>query len=130
MPEDFAPLQRKHLKNLQLKDRVLVWGNVIRVFETEKVSSFLIDDFTDTCNVTGFSEQKALFKGISKGDRIQVCGEVRHDRNGELYILPEIVIKIDCSTELLRRLENIEFLKNSKKSIGESQELKIEKNVL
>jgi len=117
-------LKRKHLKNLQEKEQVLVWGIVARKFEGEKVSSITIDDFTQTANITAFKEQKKMLEKIEVGDRVQVVGEVRLDRNEELYILPEILIKIDCQTELLRRLDNLKGIQKKE------SELKIEKNVL
>jgi len=99
---------------VQAGERVLVWGNVRRAFESEKVKSILIDDFTSTLNVTAFAEQRHWLEKALEGDRLQVVGEAKADKRGELYILPEIVIKIDCSKELLRRLENLEFFKENK----------------
>lgn len=127
MPE-FEAFERKHLKFLQEKEQVLVWGNVARKFESEKVSSITIDDFTETINVTAFQEQRHLLEKVHEGDRVQVIGETRLDRNGELYILPELVIKIDCWSELLKRLENIKALRE--KQAGKTQGLKVEKNIL
>jgi RPA family protein len=126
MPE-FEAFERKHLKFLQEKEQVLVWGNVARKFESEKVSSITIDDFTETINVTAFKEQRHLLEKVNKGDRVQVIGETRLDRNEELYILPELVIKIDCWNELLKRLENLKFLKEEK---NPEKELKIEKRII
>lgn len=106
----------------------MVWGNVARKFESEKVSSITIDDFTETINVTAFKEQRHLLEKVNEGNRVQVIGETRLDRNDELYILPESVIKIDCWSELLKRLENIKALRE--KQAGKTQALKVEKNIL
>ncbi|MDP2947491.1 MAG: hypothetical protein Q8N88_05240, partial [Nanoarchaeota archaeon] len=64
-----------------------------------------------------FGEDIAVLKEILQGDTLQVIGNVR-EWNGELYIIPEIVKKVDPRWLLVRKLE----IQNSRKDIPVSKD--------
>ncbi len=86
--------------------RVRILGTVVSVFESDdgQFNSITIDDGTDTIRVKTFKGMK-LLKELQPGDIIDVIGRVR-EYNGEIYLIPEIVHKIDDPNfETLRLLE-------------------------
>lgn len=99
---------------------VHIWGNILKKYESKEknFSSVLLDDFTATLNASAF--ERGFFKKFSEGDRIEVIGKPKENRNNEIYIHAEIAKKIDSYTELMRRLENVKGIKK--------EELKIEKH--
>lgn len=119
--------------------RVMVWGNVVRVFENERqdkpIKVIELDDFTACLSCTAFDDQVKLFKGLKEGDVVEVMGKVRQGQQGN-YLLPEMVRKISPQEEMQRRLENLLSLKKLEKAKVEESEglaersLEIEKNVL
>ena len=119
--------------------RVLVWGNVVRVYESEQSEKSFklleLDDFTECLACMAFEEQKKLLKGIETGDVVEVMGKVRQGKDG-IYLLVEWVRRLSPKEELLRRLENLRSLKKLGKAKVEEREslaersLEIEKNVL
>ncbi len=98
--------------------RVRVLGTAVSVFESEdaQFNSITIDDGTDTIRVKTFKGMK-LLKSFNNGDLLDVIGKVR-EYNGEIYIIPEIVHKVDdFNFETLRMLEIIENENEWKKKI-------------
>jgi RPA family protein len=85
--------------------RARVLGTVVGKFvsEDENFASLTLDDGTDTIRAKTFKTAKPL-DTVNEGDLVDVIGKVR-EWNGEIYIIPEIVHKVDPNTELLRRLE-------------------------
>jgi len=74
------------------------------VAEDENFASITLDDTTDTIRAKVFKTAKPL-DTVELGNLVDVIGKVR-EWNGEIYIIPEIVHKIeDPNLELLRRLE-------------------------
>jgi RPA family protein len=86
--------------------RVRVLATVIDKFVSESgdYAALTLDDTTDTirCKIFGDLE---IIENIEKGDLVDVIGKVR-EYNEEIYIQPEIIVKItDPNLEVLRKLE-------------------------
>ena len=86
--------------------RARVLGTVVGKFvaEDENFASITVDDGSDTIRAKTFKTVKPLDTSVI-GDVVDVIGKVR-EWNGEVYIIPEIVAKVENpNLELLRRLE-------------------------
>ena len=86
--------------------RARIMGTIVSAFasEDENFASITIDDSTETIRAKTFKTTKPL-DGHAVGNVVDVIGKVR-EYLGEIYIIPEIVIKVeDPNLELLRRLE-------------------------
>jgi RPA family protein len=86
--------------------RARILGTVVNVFTSEdgNFGSATIDDSTDTIRLKVFKTLKPI-DGLKVGDLVDIIGRVR-EYNEELYIMPEVVRKIDDpNIELLRRLQ-------------------------
>lgn len=86
--------------------RVRVLATIIDKFVSESgdYATLTLDDTTDTirCKIFGNLE---IIENIEKGDLVDVIGKIR-EYNGEIYIQPEIIVKIkDPNFEVLRKLE-------------------------
>jgi RPA family protein len=74
------------------------------VSEDQNFGSITLDDSTDTIRVKTFKTIEPI-KHVEIGDMVDVIGKVK-EWNGEIYIVPEIIRKIeDPNLELLRKLE-------------------------
>jgi len=88
--------------------RARILGTVVTKFVSDdsNFSSLTIDDTTDTIRIKTFKTVKPVMN-IEIGDLVDVIGKVR-EFNGEIYIIPEIVKKVDDpNIETLRKLEII-----------------------
>lgn len=86
--------------------RARVMATVVSKFvsEDKNFASVTIDDGTETMRAKSFGTTK-FFDNVNLGDSVDVIGKIRY-YNDEIYIAPEIVIKItDPNFESLRRLE-------------------------
>lgn len=86
--------------------RVRVMGTVVDSFKSEisDYTNFTLDDGTGTIRVKTWKSKSAI-NNIKVGDIIDVIGLVRFHR-GEVYLVPELVIKVeDPNWELVRELE-------------------------
>lgn len=86
--------------------RARVLATVVSKFvsEDKNFASVTLDDGTETMRAKSFGTTK-FFDNVNLGDSTDVIGKVRM-YNDEIYIAPEIVIKItDPNFESLRRLE-------------------------
>jgi len=86
--------------------RVRVMGTIVSKFVAEdgNFASITVDDATDTIRAKTFKTVKPL-DNAELGDIVDVIGKVR-EYNEEIYMIPEIVLKItDPNTELLRKAE-------------------------
>ncbi len=86
--------------------RARVMATVVNKFvsEDKNFASATIDDGTETMRAKSFGSTK-FFDSVNLGDSVDVIGKVR-EYNDEIYMAPEIVIKIiDPNFESLRRLE-------------------------
>jgi RPA family protein len=104
--------------------RVRIIGTIVARFDAEdgKYSTITIDDGSDTIRAKAFKEV-AVFSKVKVGDLVDLIAKAR-EYNGELYLIPEVVRKVDDPNyELLRRLE----LLRKEKGLAKTKEL-IEKH--
>ncbi len=104
--------------------RVNILANCIDKFVQEgekKYASVTIDDASGQIRLKVFGDDVEIVKDILQGDTLQIIGNVR-EWNDELYIIPEIVKKVDPRWLLVRKLE----IQESRKDIPaeSSNELK------
>ncbi len=95
--------------------RVNVLANVVDKFLNDgekKYASVTVDDASGQIRLKAFGEDVAVLSSCTQGDTLQIIGNVR-EWNSELYILPEIVKKVDPKWLLVRKLE----IQNSRKDI-------------
>jgi RPA family protein len=97
--------------------RVRILATIVGKFvsKDKKFGSLTLDDGTDTVRIKFFKELEPM-ENLKIGDLIDVIGKIR-EYKGEIYIMPEIVRKVeDPNFELLRKLEIIYKLKGLKKT--------------
>jgi RPA family protein len=70
----------------------------------KKYASITIDDASGQIRLKAFGDDILRLKDIVQGDTLQIIGNVR-EWNAELYVLPEIVKKVDPRWLLVRKLE-------------------------
>lgn len=76
----------------------------------KKYTSFTLDDATDTIRLKAWREDVDALADYKIGDVVDVIGKIRQQEDGELFIIPENVIKVeDVNVELLRQLEILEL---------------------
>ena len=87
--------------------RVNVVGTVVSKFiaEDKKYGNLTIDDGTDTIRLRQF-DNLDLIENFEIGDIIRVIGRIRKYED-EIYIVPEIIKKIDEKFEIMQKLEAI-----------------------
>ncbi|MBU3923334.1 MAG: OB-fold nucleic acid binding domain-containing protein [Nanoarchaeota archaeon] len=87
--------------------RINILANCVDKFiqEGEKqFASLTIDDASGQLKLKAFGEDIEPLKAIVQGDTLQVIGNMR-EWNGELYMIPEVVKKVDARWLLVRKLE-------------------------
>lgn len=104
--------------------RINILANCVDKFFQEgekKYASLTIDDASGQIRLKVFGEDIEILRNISQGDTLQVIGNVR-EWNGEVYLIPEIVKKVDPQWLLVRKLE----IQNSRKelAVGPSSAIK------
>lgn len=113
---------------LELGDKKVVRINVLAncvdkyVQEGEKqFASLTVDDASGQIKLKAFGEDIGPLKEILQGDTLQIIGNVR-EWNGELYMIPEVIKKVDPRWLLVRKLE----IQNARKDMpaDESSPLK------
>lgn len=104
---------------LELSDKKIVrinlLANCIDKFVNEgekKFGSLTVDDASGQIRIKVFGDDLVMFSNISQGDTLQIIGNVR-EWNDELYILPEVLKKVDPRWLLVRKLEIQKMKKNS-----------------
>jgi len=104
---------------LELGDKKIVRINILAncvdkyVQEGEKqFASLTVDDASGQLKLKVFGEDVEMFKEIMQGDTLQIIGNMR-EWNGELYMIPEVVKKVDPRWLLVRKLE----IQNARKDI-------------
>ena len=76
----------------------------------KKYTSFTLDDATDTIRLKAWREDIEALADYEVGDIVDVIGKIRQQEDGELFVIPENVIKVeDVNVELLRQLEILEL---------------------
>jgi len=96
---------------LELGDKKVVRINVLAncvdkyIQEGERqFASLTVDDASGQIKLKAFGEDIGPLKDSLQGDTLQVIGNVR-EWNGELYIIPEVIKKVDPRWLLVRKLE-------------------------
>ena len=87
--------------------RVNILANCIDKFvqdEEKKFATLTVDDASGQLKLKAFGDDIEPLKNIVQGDTLQIIGNVR-EWNGELYVLPEVVKKVDARWLLVRKLE-------------------------
>jgi hypothetical protein len=88
--------------------RVNIICNVVDKYSNPEKSynTLTIDDGTDQIRIKAFSDASILLNGLEIGDTIKVIGWIR-SYNDELYIAPEIAVRVDSKWAYVRKLELI-----------------------
>jgi hypothetical protein len=69
-----------------------------------------LDDTTETIRLKAWREESEELAEYQIGDIIDIVGKVRQQEDGEIFIVPEDIFKIeDINIELLRELEILEL---------------------
>lgn len=87
--------------------RVNVIANCVDKFVQEgekKYATLTVDDASGQFKLKAFGDDVGMFRDIVQGDTLQIIGNVR-EWNGELYVIAEVVKKIDSRWLLVRKLE-------------------------
>jgi RPA family protein len=87
--------------------RINVLANCVDKFVQDgekKYATITIDDASGQLKLKAFGDDIAAFENVMQGDTLQIIGNVR-EWNGELYVIPEIVKKVDPRWLLVRKLE-------------------------
>jgi RecG-like helicase len=95
--------------------RVNIIANVVDKYVSEgdkKYAALTLDDASGQIKLKSFGDEIAILKDKTQGDTVQVIGTTR-DYNNEIYILPEIVKKVDPQWLLVRKLE----IQNARKDL-------------
>jgi hypothetical protein len=95
--------------------RINVLANCVDKFVQDgekKYASLTIDDASGQIRLKAFGEDIEILKEIMQGDTLQIIGNVR-EWNGELYMIPEVVKKVDPRWLLVRKLE----IQNARKDL-------------
>lgn len=93
--------------------RVNILANCVDKYVQEgerKYASLTVDDASGQIRLKAFGDDVEILKNITQGDTLQIIGNIR-EYNSELYILPEVVKKVDPRWLLVRKLE----IQNSRK---------------
>jgi len=107
----FLELGEKHVV------RVNILANCVDRFFQEgekKYASLTVDDASGQIRLKTFGDDIETFRNIVQGDTLQIIGNVR-EWNGELYVIAEVVKKVDPRWLLVRKLE----IQNSRKDMPE-----------
>jgi len=104
---------------LELGDKKVVRINVLAncvdkyVQEGEKqFASLTVDDASGQIKLKAFGEDIGPLKEVLQGDTLQIIGNVR-EWNGELYMIPEVIKRVDPRWLLVRKLE----IQNARKNM-------------
>jgi len=103
--------------------RINILGLIVDKFTSpdERYATMTLDDSTDTIRCKAFVNIK-IFDGLGEGDLVDIFGKIR-EYNGEIYIIPEIVKKVDPNFETLRLLELEKILKEQRERIKKIKEI-------
>ncbi|MDP7282447.1 MAG: OB-fold nucleic acid binding domain-containing protein [Candidatus Undinarchaeales archaeon] len=107
----FEPNENGYGGSIALKDgskisKVRVLGTVVDKFvsDTKSFASATIDDSSETINVKLFKDRVSEIEKLELGDIIDVLGDI-NEYQGEVYVLPRALNKVDINWEMLRRIE-------------------------
>jgi len=125
-------IARERFKFLELNSkqiqRVNIVANVIDKFISEgekRFATLTVDDASGQIRLKVFGEDTVKFNELNQGDTIIIIGLLRSYKE-ELYLLPEIIKKVDPRYLLVRKLEleNSQPVKQTPESKAQSQGLK------
>jgi len=115
---------------LELGDRKVVRVNLLAncvdkfVQEGEKkFATLTVDDASGQLKLKAFGDDVEGLKSIVQGDTLQIIGNMR-EWNGEMYVIPEVVKKVDSRWLLVRKLEIQKRREDIPAEEGGSNELK------
>jgi RPA family protein len=94
--------------------RVRLLGTIMQRYDNpeKKYTSLTLDDATETIRLKAWREDIEKLTDYQVGDIIDIVGKVRQQEDGELFVVPEDVFKVeDVNVELLRELEILELRK-------------------
>jgi RPA family protein len=104
---------------LELGDKRVVRLNILAncvdkfIQEGEKqFATLTVDDASGQLKLKAFGDDIEPLKEIMQGDTLQIVGNMR-EWNGELYMIPEVVKKVDARWLLVRKLE----IQNARKDL-------------
>jgi RPA family protein len=112
------------LTNLGRKlSRVRVLGLIVDKFISpdERYATVTLDDSTETLRCKVFVNTK-IYDGFGSGDMVDIFGKIR-EYNGEIYVMPEIIAKVDANFEILRDLELEKIFREQREKIKKIREL-------
>ena len=92
--------------------RVRLLSTIVQRYDNveKKYTSLTLDDATETIRLKAWREDCEKLADYQVGDIIDIVGKVRQQEDGQLFIIPEDVFKVeDVNLELLRELEIIEL---------------------
>ncbi len=102
---------KERFRFLELGDkriiRVNIIANIIEKYVSEgekRYATVTIDDATGQIRLKTFGDDTSMFSELVQGDTIAIIGVLR-SYNREMYILPEIIKKVDPRYLLVRKLE-------------------------
>jgi len=107
--------------------RINVIANVIDKYVSEgdrRFASLTVDDGSGQIRVRVFGEDFHKFDNLSQGDTVVIIGLLR-SFNNEIYILPEIIRKMDPKYLLIRKLEIEKFFQQPSSSLPQKKEIKV-----
>ena len=96
--------------------RINILANCVDKFIQDgekKYATLTIDDASGQIKLKTFGDDIEILKNVTQGDTLQIIGNVR-EWNGELYIIPEVIKKVDPRWLLVRKLE----IQNSRSDIS------------
>ncbi len=104
--------------------RIRLVGLVVDKYVSEEgnYAAITLDDESDTIRCKAFMNMK-IFDSVNAGDLVDVVGKVR-EYNGEIYLMPEIIRKVDPNFEVLRMLEIAKTILEQKKLISKISSFK------
>ena len=104
--------------------RVRLLGLIVDKFKPAEGTwaAITLDDGNDTTRAKAFQNVK-VFDKVLPGDLVDVIGKTR-EFNGEIYIAPEIVRKVEANFETLRLLELKKIQEVQKEKVKKISELK------
>ena len=95
--------------------RVRVMGTIVDKFirDDQNYATLRMDDGSETVSLRAWQQGVKELDGYNVGDIIDVIGRAR-EFNGEIYLIPELIIRIeDPNWELVRELEIISARKDA-----------------
>lgn len=104
--------------------RVRVMGLVVDRFISpdERYAALTLDDSTETVRCKSFVNIK-IISDLNSSDLVEIFGKIR-EYNGEIYIMPEIILKVSPNFETLRMLETEKLSREQREKIEKVRELK------